>query len=69
MRRRRIKNNLRTIETKSAPPLGEVTVITDVYPNFSDRGIKDWITAIAWLEIKLFPESLRLRDVLLAVLA
>ena len=45
-----------------------MAVVTDVHANFADCSIKNWVATIARLEIELLPETLGLRNVLLAVL-
>jgi len=65
----RIKNNLGSIESQGPPALWEVSVVTYINANFAHRGVKNRVSTISGPEVKLFPETLDVGNVLLSILA
>src|SRR5665213_652062 len=66
---RRIEHDSSARESEGPPTFGEVAVVADIDADGSNGGVKDRIAQIAGSKVKLLPEALDLRDVVLAVLA
>src|ERR1700761_945324 len=68
-RRARVEDDLRAVQAERAPPFREVPVIADVDTDLAHRGVEYRVTAVARPEVELLPESGKVREVVLAVLA
>src|SRR5450432_295368 len=66
---RRVEHDLRTVQTEGAPAFGEMPVVADVDADLADGGVEDREPEVAGAEVELLPETVDVRDVVLAVLA
>src|SRR5215467_14390393 len=67
--RGRVEDDLGAGQAERAPALGEVPLVADVDADPADRGVEHRVAEVAGAEVVLLPETLHLRDVVLAVLA
>ncbi len=67
---RRVKDNLRPVQSQDAGALGKMPVVADVDADLAELGLKNRVGQVAGREIELLPESrMAVRDVMLAILA
>src|SRR5437016_3535337 len=56
-RSRRVEYDFRTVQTQCSCAFRKMSVITNIDAHICISGLKNRIAKIAWLEIKLFPET------------
>ena len=54
---RRVKNDLRPIQSETASAFWKVAIVADVNSYFAHRSFENGISQIAWLKIEFFPEA------------